>query len=125
MNSERFDELVKAQMRRSESMLLTKAREYAENATFDNETDRLAHFKKAGALMSETPKKAAFGMLVKHLVSVSDMASSGKEYPLSQWNEKITDSINYLLIIRAIVEEEESMKSKTISKPSNLKEETK
>ena len=44
-------------------------------------------------------------MLSKHLVSVADMVGSRQSYPLTQWNEKITDSINYLLILRAIVEE--------------------
>ena len=29
-----------------------------------------------------------------------------KSFPKEQWDEKITDSINYLLILRAIVEEE-------------------
>ena len=46
------------------------------------------------------------GMLSKHLISVSDMCTDDKSFPNEQWDEKITDSINYLLILRAIVEEE-------------------
>ena len=45
-------------------------------------------------------------MLAKHIVSVSDMCTDGKKYKRDRWIEKITDSINYLLILRAVVEEE-------------------
>lgn len=69
--------------------------------------DRLAHFKKAAAIMSATPKAALLGMLSKHIVSVSDMCTDSRDYPIEKWDEKITDSINYLLILRAIVEEEQ------------------
>ena len=46
------------------------------------------------------------GMLSKHLISVSDMCTDERQYAKEQWDEKITDSINYFLILRAIVEEE-------------------
>ena len=46
------------------------------------------------------------GMLSKHLISVSDMCMGEQQYSKEQWDEKITDSINYFLILRAIVEEE-------------------
>ncbi len=45
-------------------------------------------------------------MLSKHLISVSDMCMGEQQYSKEQWDEKITDSINYFLILRAIVEEE-------------------
>lgn len=125
MKTKDFNNIVKEQLYRCENLLITKMREYAEGSDTDESVDRLAAFKKAAALQNQTPIQAAFGMLAKHLVSVSDMAASGKEYSDERWNEKITDSINYLLIIRAIVEEEEGMKSKIISEPPNLKEETK
>ena len=105
MKIQTFNDIVRAQLDRSAQLLTGKGREYAEGAELDDKIDRLAHFKKAAALQNESPAKAAFGMLAKHLVSVSDMVASGEEYPLEHWDEKITDSINYLLIIRAIVEE--------------------
>lgn len=49
---------------------------------------------------------ALMGMLSKHLISVSDMCMDGQQYSKKQWGEKITDSINYFLILCAIVEEE-------------------
>lgn len=49
-------------------------------------------------------------MLSKHLVSISDMCVDGREYSVERWTEKITDSINYLLILRAMIEEERRFK---------------
>jgi hypothetical protein len=44
-------------------------------------------------------------MMAKHTVSIYDMCNSGKEYSIDMWNEKITDSINYLLLLRALIED--------------------
>ena len=56
--------------------------------------------------MESTPKAALFGMFSKHLISLSDMCMNKRKHPKEVWSEKITDSINYLLILAAIVEEE-------------------
>ena len=45
-------------------------------------------------------------MMAKHTVSIYDMCNSGQKYPIELWNEKITDHINYLLLLRAIIEDE-------------------
>lgn len=50
MNLKQFDQIVTDQISRSEVTLMGKGEEYAENATAETETDRLAHFKKAAAL---------------------------------------------------------------------------
>ena len=100
-----FERIITDQLSRSETLLTSKGREYAEGADVMQTIDRLAHFKKAAVLQDKTPAQAAFGMLAKHLVSVADMVNSAGSYPLEKWNEKISDSINYLLILRAIVEE--------------------
>lgn len=97
-----FEDCVAEQMARCSDLLTAKGHEYAPGA------DRLAAFKKAAALQACTPAEAALGMLVKHLVSVTDMIQSRNRYTISKWDEKITDSINYLLIIRAIIEEQEA-----------------
>lgn len=111
-----FDAAVHTQIGLCESMLVSKGQEYAADVyTTENslvkdqsEPDRLLHFKKVAAIMNTTPKVALLGMLSKHIVSVSDMCTNkNTRYSLEKWGEKITDSINYLLILRAIVEEEQ------------------
>lgn len=100
-----FERIIHDQLARSDALLTNKGKEYAEDADVTQTIDRLAHFKKAAALQDETPAQAAFGMLAKHLVSVADMVNTRGSYTLEKWDEKISDSINYLLILRAIVEE--------------------
>lgn len=106
MRIDEFNKAVKEQLLTCENLLLNKGHEYAPDAVETNEVDRLAHFKKAATITGTTQKAALFGMLAKHIVSVSDMCTDGKKYKRDRWIEKITDSINYLLILRAVVEEE-------------------
>ena len=102
MLQEEFNNIVTNQMKKCWETLFNKGNEYA---TVGN--DRLLHFKKAAAVMESTPKAALFGMLSKHLISLSDMCLSNGKCHKEIWSEKITDSINYLLILTAIVEEEQ------------------
>ena len=101
-----FNKVVKEQLLVCEHLLTGKGHEYAPNAVDESNIDRLAHFKKAAAIIDGTPKEALLGMLTKHLVSISDMCTDGRSYSLDRWTEKITDSINYLLLLKALVEEE-------------------
>lgn len=106
MNQKEFNEVIVRQTDHCKSMLVVKGAEYAPRAVKNTAVDRLAHFKKAAVVMNTTPKAALMGMLSKHLISVSDMCMGEQQYSKEQWDEKITDSINYFLILRAIVEEE-------------------
>lgn len=102
MNSEWFEKVIKGQIKTCEDVLIGKAKEYA------TDDDRLHNFKNAAGMMSCDPKEALAGMMAKHTISVYDMCRSGKDYPIELWNEKITDHINYLLLLKAIIEEEKS-----------------
>ena len=99
MNTEKFNEIINEQIARSYDVLVEKAKEYATE-------DRLHNFKIAAHLQNETPIQALQGMMAKHTISINDMCNSGHKYHIDVWNEKITDSINYLLLLRALVEEE-------------------
>lgn len=98
MTAEKFDQLFDEQIERSRRVLCAKAKEYA---TFD----RLHNFKVAAALMDKSTEKALSGMMAKHTISVYDMCESGDAYPIELWEEKITDHINYLLLLNAVVRE--------------------
>ena len=98
MKVEQFNKIVEEQLKRSTDVLVKKAGEYATE-------DRLHNFKVAAGLYGERPQQALAGMMAKHTVSIYDMCKNKKVYPIDMWNEKITDHINYLLLLRAIVEE--------------------
>jgi hypothetical protein len=99
MKVKEFNDVLNEQIKRCTDTLISKAVEYAT-------TDRLHNFKVAAELQGCTPRRALAGMMSKHTVSVYDMCSSEASFSTAMWNEKITDSINYLLLLRAIVEEE-------------------
>lgn len=98
MNTTTFERLFEEQVNRSRSILVSKAKEYATE-------DRLHNFKVAATLEGKTPEQALAGMMAKHTVSIYDMAESGRTYPIELWQEKITDHINYLFLLNAIVRE--------------------
>ena len=98
MNTTTFARLFEDQVNRSRAVLVYKAKDYATE-------HRLHNFKVAAALEGKTPEQALAGMMAKHTVSLYDMAESGQPYPIELWQEKITDHINYLFLLNAIVRE--------------------
>lgn len=99
MKTDEFERIVSEQIKRCVNTLNIKSNEYATD-------DRLHNFKIAAALEGITPIQALQGMMAKHTVSVYDMCQSGKRYPIELWDEKIGDSINYLLLLAAPIREE-------------------
>ena len=96
MEHDVFERVLKTQFEICSRILASKGNEYATE-------DRLHNFKVAAELQGTTPKAALAGMMCKHTVSIYDMCISGKEYPFEMWSEKITDHINYLLLLKAII----------------------
>lgn len=107
MREEDLKKIMEKQFERCRIVMLGKSVEYTEGSD-----DKLEHFRAAAALMGVTPEAALMGMMSKHLVSVADMCMDQRgsgAYGIGRWDEKITDSINYLLLLRAIVEETRTM----------------
>ena len=104
MKPQEFEKVVYEQLQYCLDLLTKKGKEYD-----SGEGDRLASFKRAAVLQDVSQKEALAGMMAKHTVSIYEMCEQG-EYPVEKWIEKITDSINYLLILRAMVEEEKNEK---------------
>lgn len=98
MDAARFDEIVQKQLDWCLSILGKKAKEYGA-------VDRLHNFKIAAGLQQVPKEQALVGMMTKHIVSIYDMGMSGETFSADLWNEKIGDSINYLLILRSLIEE--------------------
>ncbi len=100
MSSETLAKLVREEFDNCSEFLGLKAGEYASSE------DRLHNFRTAAGLSGKSMKECLAGMMIKHTVSVYDMAYSSKEFELDKWKEKITDHINYLLLLWAMVSEE-------------------
>lgn len=102
MTNAEFNFLLERRIRQIKETLNRKGKEYA--AT----DDRLSNFKRQALLKGDNPAEALLGNLSKHLVSViamidfygADGCSTEKEA-----DEKIGDSINYLILLEAIFKE--------------------
>lgn len=99
MTTEEFNKVIAEQMDRCKDILCIKAEEYATQ-------DRLHNFKNAAGMQGCSPKEALAGMMAKHTISIYDMCRDGKPHSIEMWDEKITDHINYLLLLKAVVEDE-------------------
>lgn len=100
MDFRQFDKVLEKQLDRVKEVLSSKAVEYSADE------DRLSNFKTAAALQGVPLSEALRGMMVKHTVSIYDMIGSRQTYSIDQWDEKITDHINYLILLRAVIIEE-------------------
>jgi len=100
MDGADFHNLLEDELNRIRAILDQKAGEYATD-------DRLHNFKVAAEMQGITPKQALGGMMAKHTVSIYDMISddSEMEFDMSRWTEKITDHLNYLILLKALVVE--------------------
>ena len=112
MKTDRFNQIIDSQLDTCKDILQSKATEYATE-------DRLHNFRVAAGLQGVSAKNALGGMMAKHTVSIYDMCVSEESFSHQLWDEKITDSINYLLLLRAVIQEEEL--DKVTVKPEETK----
>lgn len=102
MKPEDFEKIVGNRLETCRAVLCDKGKEYSRNG------DRLHNFKTAARVAWQIPEKALFGMYLKHLVSIMDVINDidagilPSEMILS---EKITDSIDYHLLLEGLIME--------------------
>ena len=99
MNAEEFNEIAESRIAHCRTTLLAKGEEYSRDG------DRLHNFKTAAAIDNETPEQALWGMAKKHVVSVRDMIKDidrGIVPSQETIDEKITDWINYGLLLEGL-----------------------
>jgi protein-tyrosine phosphatase len=106
MTADVFNEIVERRLIMCRVTLSRKKEEYS------REEDRLHNFKVAALFEDVTPEMALRGMLTKHVVSVYDMVDDIEfrdKIPTHEMlHEKITDWINYALLLEALIEERRS-----------------
>lgn len=107
MKHSKFDALVKKALRTVQTKLKVKGDEYAPKCACK---DRLAFFKDSGTRQKITALKALRGMWDKHIGSLYDFIerASNEEYiPDELWEEKVTDSMAYEILMLALATEED------------------
>ena len=100
MEQKEFEKVVKDRTDACLSLLFSK------NAAYNEEDDKLRNFKVAANLQNQSPAQALGGLWAKHITSIYDMINSDDYYPMAVWDEKLNDSINYALLLGAIIKDE-------------------
>ena len=104
MDNKLFKNIVDEQLTICKNVLCNKSKEY------DFGEDRLHSFKAAAAFLNSTPEEALLGYMTKHLMSISDMIHTVDKFTYKKFEEKITDTMNYLLLLKGLLYERESQK---------------
>ena len=99
MDAQSFEHILDEQINICRDTLVVKAKEYAT-------VDRLHNFKVLAALQDCTTRQAVSMLMGKHTVSIFDMCRSADVFPMEVWEEKITDHMNYLFLLKAVIDEE-------------------
>jgi len=100
MDQKTFNQIVENQKEDCYATLIAKEKEYSDGK------DRLIQFKNVAAMRNVHPLEALAGMMVKHTSSIYEMIDTvkyGGFPPMEKWDEKITDHINYLFLLKALV----------------------
>ena len=104
MDISEFDKLVEYVVNeRIKGVMCAKSAEYARGG------DKLHNFKRAADVSNSSPLECLQGMKLKHDVSILDMLNDEVErvlpYTKEKWEEKISDDINYLILMLALLYE--------------------
>lgn len=100
MKNEQFNKIVEDQLEIIKSTLVSKNKEYS---TGD---DRLSNFREGSEADGISMEQVLWGYYRKHWLSVRKIVREGDEYKyptLELLNEKITDSIIYHILLKAIM----------------------
>jgi hypothetical protein len=94
MKHEEFAGILEKQLARVSAILGVKTEEYATE-------DQLHNIRMSAILQGCSLPEAVAGMMVKHTVSIFTMVKDGKPHPEAKWDEKITDHIVWLILLKA------------------------
>jgi hypothetical protein len=104
MTNSEFEAILDAQLFRVATILAVKTDEYA------TKKDQLANIRASADLQDTTMRNAVAGMMSKHTCSIYAMARDRNTYTRELWDEKITDHIIWLILLRAVIEEDSARK---------------
>lgn len=101
MDQKDFDRVVNNRIRAIKEILASKAEEYATE-------DRLHNFNRAAVFMNKKPSTVCWGFAMKHFTSIADIVDDIEkdDTPAGDLiHEKISDAINYLILLEACIDD--------------------
>lgn len=110
MTHEEFDKVVNSELDYVKTLLCSKSKEY------DFGQDRFHSFKVGGNLQGISQEKCLLGYLTKHIISIYDMCNEIENFSYEKFQEKVTDYINYGLLLLGMIAEEKQNEQETVQK---------
>jgi len=114
MTNENFESFMRGTFTKIEKLLIEKGGEYAST------DDRLSHFKEAGQFLNVPSEQALMSMAAKHILSIQRLTKTGGTW--EQWSEKLGDTIAYLILLWALVQEKYGNDTEAISRAKAMYE---
>ena len=108
MNHKEFNDVVTKELDYVRELLCSKSKEY------DFGEDRFHSFKVGGQLQGISQEKCLLGYLTKHIISIYDMCGKVEEFSFEKFQEKITDYINYGLLLLGMIQEEKNKENEAV-----------
>lgn len=109
--TERFNECIDNRLEKCKELLLVKSVEYRRN------NNPYHNFNVGSKFTGESSEKVLYGFLLKHLISLQDIVNDinvGKLPSKEIIEAKVSDIINYMLILEALIEERRNNNDKNI-----------
>lgn len=100
MKEDEFNEIVEQLFNACKDVLQRK------NTVYTDGSDRLSNFKRGSELRKISKCKVLWGYLLKHFVAIQNFIDKG-ETRTGLYLPKIIDTINYLVLLYAMLREEE------------------
>jgi hypothetical protein len=107
MKKKNFNRFLEKKLNQVRSILIRKNEEYS------NDEDALEHFKRASEILRCSAEEALVGMQAKHITSILELVDvislleEGEKLEVNEdyIEEKITDVINYFILLEALIKE--------------------
>lgn len=106
MTTERFNDVVKEFLEKTESTLIKKQGEY------NLGDDRMNFFKRMAEIEGVEPSQALLHCMSKHITSFVDMVQSGEKFTKELWFDKLGDITNYCILLYGLLEDTDMYKEK-------------
>lgn len=118
MNFTTYTDIINTQIEKCQNMLTAKRAEYA------NDESPVINFTRTKQLRSyNTSVNALASHMDKHTISIYDMIEAhekGIRFSKEKWDEKITDHINYLLLLQVLLQEEKEIEEKAFESMASI-----
>lgn len=103
MTNKEFYDLMSLTFEQAKAIAKSKGEDYTKGSA-----DALANFKEGGESLAIPPEKVCWIFMNKHYQAITNYVKTGGKSESEPISERIKDLINYLVLLQAIIKENEN-----------------